>query len=153
MTIYLAFTVRGHRGALEAARALSELLQQKGHHVLTTHLLADDADVDEGTLTEQQVYDRDIRWLESADLLIAEASGSSYGVGFEVGYVLGRSAQTGQRVLLVFDEARRPVISRMVPGMNHSACAVRAYRDPAELLDLVEAYLQVGSPAGGPTRI
>jgi hypothetical protein len=26
------------------------------------------------------------------------------------GYVLGRSAQTGQRVLLVFDEARRPAI-------------------------------------------
>jgi nucleoside 2-deoxyribosyltransferase len=146
MRIYLACTIRGNRGALDAARALSEFLQRSGHHVLTTHLLGDDADVAERALTEQQVYDRDLRWLESADLLIAEGSGSSYGVGFEVGYVLGRSAETGQRVLLVFDEARRPFISRMVPGVNHPACAVRAYRDPAELLDLVEAYLRSSTP-------
>jgi nucleoside 2-deoxyribosyltransferase len=147
MTIYLAFTVRGNRGALDAARALCALLQRNGHHVLTTHLLADDADAAERSLTEQHVYDRDIRWLESADLLIAEASGSSYGVGFEVGYVLGRSGQTGQRVLLVFDEARRPFISRMAPGVNHPACTVRGYRDAGELLAIVEEYLSSATPA------
>ncbi len=143
MTIYLACTVRGNRGALNAARALSELLKRDGHHVLTTHLLADDADESENALTERQVYDRDIRWLESADLLIAEASGSSYGVGFEVGYVLGRSRETGQRVLLVFDENRRPAISRLIAGATHPACTVRGYREPVELLAIVQEYLTV----------
>ena len=141
MTIYLALTVRGNREALAAGRALSELLQRRGHHVLTTHLLADDADAAERALTERQVYDRDIAWLESADLLIAEASGSSYGVGFEVGYVLGRSAQTGQRVLLVFDESRRPAISRLIPGASHGACTVRGYTTAEHLVQIVEGYL------------
>ena len=116
MTIYLALTVRGNRGALDVARALCATLEAGGHRVLTTHLLADDVDAAEASLGDGEIYARDIRWLDAADLLIAEASGSSYGVGFEVGYVLGRSAQTRQRVLLVYDETRRPFISRLVAG-------------------------------------
>jgi Nucleoside 2-deoxyribosyltransferase len=141
MTIYLAFTVRGNRGALDAARALSDLLLQRGHHVLTTHLLTDDADAADGALNEHQVYERDIQWLEGADLLIAEASGSSYGVGFEVGYVLGRFRESSQRVLVVFDESRRPAISRIIPGASHPAYTVRAYTSRQHLLQLVADYL------------
>lgn len=141
MTIYLAFTVRGNRSALAAAREVSAMLQQKGHHVLTTHLLQDDPDGAESAFTDRDVYERDIRWLESADLLIAEASGSSYGVGFEVGYVLGRSEQTGQRVLLVYSESRRSAISRFIAGARHPACTVHAYREPAELVSIVQEYL------------
>lgn len=147
MTVYFAFTVRGNRGALAAAREVSARLEQDGHHVLTTHLLQDDPDGAEAALTDCQVYERDIRWLESADLLIAEASGSSYGVGFEVGYVLARAGQTGQRVLLVYDEARRPAISRFIAGAIHPACTVRSYREPSELLAVVADYLSSGGPA------
>ena len=146
MTIYVACTVRGNRGALEAARRLSDRLQSHGHTVLTAHLLGDDADAEEGKLTEQQVYERDIRLLDSADLLVAEASGSSYGVGFEVGYVLGRSGGTRQRVLVVFDEARRPVVSRLITGVSHPACTVRGYHDAADLLAVVEDYLSSCTP-------
>ena len=142
MTVYLAFTVRGNRGALAAARAVNDLLERRGHHVLTTHLLADDADGAEAALSEHEVYDRDIRWLESADLLIAEASGSSYGVGFEVGYVLGRSNQMVQRVLLLYDAARRPSISRLIAGAAHHRCTVRDYADIEDLLRIVEDYLR-----------
>lgn len=141
MIIYLACTVRGDRHALEAARAVHAALVRHGHEVLTTHLLADDADAADAALREEEVYARDIAWLERADLLIAEASGSSYGVGFEVGYVLGRSGQTRQRVLLVFDEERRPVVSRLIPGARHAALAVRGYRDAGELVGIVERYL------------
>jgi hypothetical protein len=42
--------------------------------------------------------------------LVAEAFGSSYGVGFEVGYVIGRAASTGQRVVLLY--VTRPVVTR-----------------------------------------
>lgn len=142
MTIYFAFTVRGNRGALDAARQLCAELQRLGHRVLTTHLLADGADAAENALTERQVYERDIKWLESADLLIAEASGSSFGVGFEVGYVVGRSEQTGQRVLLLYDGARRSAISRMISGVSHPACTVVEYGGAGELLTIVEDYLR-----------
>ena len=77
-----------------AGRAICQRLQQLGHEVLTTHLLTEYVDRVEAELTEEQVYRRDLDWLSCCDVLIAEASGSSYGVGFEVGYVIGRARDT-----------------------------------------------------------
>jgi 2'-deoxynucleoside 5'-phosphate N-hydrolase len=141
MQIYLACTVRGDRGGLATARALCACLQQRGHTVLTTHLLADDADRAESSLSERQVYERDIEWLDACDLLIAEASGSSFGVGFEVGYVLGRSAATRQRVLLLYDESRRNHVSRLLVGNSHPNCTTYAYAEAGDLVAFVERYL------------
>lgn len=141
MKVYLACTVRGDRGGLAGARALADLIERAGHVVLTRHLLADDVDAAESALGEREVFDRDLRWLDECDLLMAEASGSSYGVGFEVGYILGRSPQTGQRVVLLYDAARAPYVSRLIAGNAHPACTTYAYRDAADLLRFVEVLL------------
>src|SRR5213592_809040 len=138
MRIYLACTVRGDRGGVHAGRAIFERLQQHGHEVLTTHLLADDVDASESLLSEEEVYRRDIDWLSRCDMLIAEASGSSYGVGFEVGYVLGRAAQTGQRVVLLYDRARRAAISRLIMGACDAACRTFEYSSLAELATFID---------------
>ena len=141
MNIYLACTVRGDRGGLAGANALADLLERGGHTVLTRHLLADDVEAAESALSERDVFERDLGWLNAADLLIAEASGSSYGVGFEVGYVLGRAEQTGQRAVLVYDIARAPHVSRLIAGNTHPACTTYPYRDVADLLRFVEVLL------------
>jgi 2'-deoxynucleoside 5'-phosphate N-hydrolase len=135
--IYLACTVRGDRGAVAALRSLVESLERDGHTILTKHLLDDDVDTAEASLEDGAVYARDVRWLESADVVIADASGSSYGVGFEVGYVLGRSDRTNQRVVLLYDTARRDKISRLIAGNNHPRCTVLTYKNPADLVDRV----------------
>jgi nucleoside 2-deoxyribosyltransferase len=141
MNIYLACTVRGDRAAVSALRALADLLERHGHVVLTRHLLADDVDRAESALSERDVFERDMRWLDAADLLIAEASGSSFGVGFEVGYVLSRAAQTGRRVLLLYHAERRSQVSRLISGNAHAACTTYPYRDSEDLLRYVDAFL------------
>jgi nucleoside 2-deoxyribosyltransferase len=140
--IYLACTVRGDRGAVAALRALAVSLAAQGHTILTTHLLDDGVDAMEAALSEREVYDRDIAWLESCDLLIADASGSSFGVGFEVGYVLGRADRTSQRVLLLYRADRLNQISRLIPGNGHPRCTVLKYENPADLLDRVSREMQ-----------
>jgi nucleoside 2-deoxyribosyltransferase len=132
--IYLACTVRGDRGAIEGLRALAAALESAGHTVLTKHLLDDNVEGAESALTERAVYERDIAWLESCDVLVAEASGSSFGVGFEVGYVLGRSERTDQRVLLLYRADRRNAISRLIAGNAHPRCEVLKYENPEELV-------------------
>src|SRR5436309_9988811 len=111
MRIYLACTVRGDRSGVLAGRAICERLEHHGHEVQTKHLLADNVEAAEAQLTEADVFRRDLDWLARCDVLVAEASGSSYGVGFEVGYVLARAATTGQRVVLLYDRSRRHAIS------------------------------------------
>ena len=138
MRIYLACTVRGDRGGVLAGRVICERLERHGHRVLATHLLADDVDAAEAQLTEREVFRRDLEWLSQCDVLIAEASGSSFGVGFEVGYVLGRASQSGQRILLLHDAARRGSISRLIVGNCHDACETVAYRSLEELAALID---------------
>jgi nucleoside 2-deoxyribosyltransferase len=145
MRVYLACTVRGDRGGVEAGRAIARLLHDRGHEVLTTHLLAEDVDMAESALSEDAVYRRDLEWLTSCDLLVAEASGSSYGVGFEVGYVLGRAPRSQQRVILVYDRARRSAISRLIVGNCDTACETFGYRSIDELIAWLDGQLTVYS--------
>jgi hypothetical protein len=98
---YLACTVRGDRAGVAPGRVICERLEANGHEVLTTHLLADDFEAGEAQATEAQIFQRDLAWLTACDVLVAEASGSSYGVGFEVGYILGRAASSRQQVVLL----------------------------------------------------
>ena len=141
MQIYLACTVRGDRGAVAGLRSLVASLEGAGHTVLTKHLLEDNVDTAESSLTERDVYARDIAWLEACDMLIADASGSSFGVGFEVGYVLGRSDRANQRVVLLYHADRRDRISRLIVGNAHPRCITLSYEDGADLSRLVGAAL------------
>jgi nucleoside 2-deoxyribosyltransferase len=141
MTIYLACTVRGDRGGVLAGRAICERLEHHGHHVQTRHLLADDVEAAESTITEGEVFRRDMEWLTACDVLVAEASGSSYGVGFEVGYVLGRAHASGQRVVLLYDAARRDKVSRLITGNEHPACTTFAYGSIEALTAFIDKTL------------
>ena len=137
MRIYLACTVRGDRGGVLAGRAICARLQDLGHEVLTTHLLADNVETAEALLSERDVFRRDLEWLNACDVLVAEASGSSYGVGFEVGYVLGRASVSGQRVVLLYDATRRGTVSRLISGNHDAACATFAYTSVDELIAFI----------------
>lgn len=142
LKIYLACTVRGDRGAVVALRSLVEALEHDGHTILTKHLLEDAVDSSEAALTERAVYERDVAWLDACDVLIADASGSSYGVGFEVGYVLARSDRTSQRVVLLYRADRRHIISRLIVGNSHPRCTTLSYDSPADLIARVSQSLK-----------
>jgi len=144
MRIYLACTVRGDRGTVEAARRISRGLAGLGHEVLTGHLLEENVEQAEAQLTDAAIFERDVRWLDTCDALVAEASGSSFGVGFEVGYVLARAPATRQKVFLLYDANRRSSISRIIPGIVHPACRVLPYHS----IDEIDALL---TSAVGPT--
>jgi nucleoside 2-deoxyribosyltransferase len=137
MRVYLACTVRGDRGGLLVARAIAERLRALGHEVLTSHLLEDGVDDSESSRSEREVFERDRAWLDSCDALVAETSGSSYGVGFEVGYVTGRAESTGQRVFVIYDAARRHRLSRLMLGYRDARGSVCGYRT----LDEVRAFI------------
>jgi hypothetical protein len=99
MKIYFRFTVAGNRSGLEAARKIVVVLERLGHEVLTRHLVEDDAWEADRRISAEDVYRRDMAWLEQCDLFIAEVSGSPFGLGFESGYLLGAS---NKRVILLY---------------------------------------------------
>jgi nucleoside 2-deoxyribosyltransferase len=130
MKIYFGFTVAGNRSSLEAARKTVELLVQMGHEVLTRHLVRDDAWEADRRITPQEVYLRDMKWLEQCDLFMAEVSGSSFGLGFETGYLLGA---TDKKIVLFFRRDTENTISLMITGIAHPNCTVVPYSQVDEL--------------------
>jgi len=127
--VYLACTIRGDRSRLEVARRLGAALEAAGHELMTGRFLGDGAEDEDGRLSADAVFRRDLDWLDACDVLVAEASGSSYGVGFEVGYVLGRTDRTAQSVIVLYDAARQDRVSRLVAGNVHPRCVTVAYQD------------------------
>src|SRR5260370_39181738 len=97
MQIYFGFTVAGDRSAVTAARKIVGILEEMRHEVLTRHLVEDNAWEADRSLTPKEVYLRDMKWLEQCDMFIAEVSGSSFGLGFETGYLLGQDAHNDLR--------------------------------------------------------
>lgn len=133
MNIYLGCTVRGDRSTLDMVRHMARRLQEAGHVVLTTHLLQEDVEGVERSRSSRDVYERDLAWVESCDILIAEASGSSYGVGFEVGYLLGRAPQSGQRAYVFYRRDRHDAISRLISGLTNPYGRVFPYASTADV--------------------
>ena len=93
MKIYLGFTVAGSRSSIEAAKKILSVLQSLGHEVLTSHLVNDDAWEADRSVAPQKIFARDMNWLGQCDLFVAEVTGSSFGLGFETGYLLGATGK------------------------------------------------------------
>src|SRR6266850_1725767 len=130
MQIYFGFTVAGNRSSVEAARRMVNILEAMGHRVLTRHLVQDDAWESDRLISPQDVYTRDMKWLQECDCFIAEVSGSSFGLGFETGYVLGA---TRKKVVLFYRRDLEKKISLLITGNAHPACTLVPYADFGEL--------------------
>ena len=134
MKIYFGFTVAGDRTKVETARSIVRWLEELGHEVLTRHLVSDDARAADRSLGPQAVYERDMAWLRQCDLFIGEVSGSSFGLGFEAGYLLG---STRKKVILFYELNSENRISLLITGNTHPNCTRVPYSRPAE----VEAFI------------
>jgi hypothetical protein len=134
MKIYFGFTVAGSRSSLQAAQRIVTILQMMGHEVLTRHLVERDAWVADRLVPPQEIFARDMKWLEECDLFVAEVSGSSFGLGFETGYLLGA---TTKRTILLYQRELEPAISLLITGNTHPNCVLLPYSRVEELEDLI----------------
>jgi 2'-deoxynucleoside 5'-phosphate N-hydrolase len=136
MKIYLGFTVAGNRSSVEAAKKILSVLQSMGHEVLTSHLLREDAWEADRRVPPQQIFARDMRWLAQCDIFIGEVSGSSFGLGFETGYLLGATAK---KTILFYERAAQDKISLLIVGNTHPNCSLVPYSRLDELDELVRS--------------
>ncbi len=134
MKIYFGFTVAGDRSSLDAARKVVQRLEEMGHEVLTRHLVDDKAWERDRSISPQDVYRRDMAWLRQCDLFIAEVSGSSFGLGFETGYLLGA---TNKRVILLYRRELKSRMSLLITGNMHANCTLVPYTTVEEVEEFV----------------
>lgn len=98
MKIYFAGSIRGGREKVEDYKKIIKILSEYGT-VLTEHI-ADETilSVGEKHITDEEIYERDIAWLDESDIVIAEVTVTSLGVGYEIGYAEAK----GKKILCLF---------------------------------------------------
>lgn len=132
--IYVAGSIRGGRSTVSLYAALVELLGAHGT-VLTEHVGDEDVKADEADDTDAEIHDRDLTWLRQADVVVAEVTTPSLGVGYE----LGRAVAWDKPVLCLYRPDGEHALSAMVRG--NPALSVVTYRSPDEIATTVERFV------------
>lgn len=83
--VYFAGSIRGGRADAKLYRQMIEYIQ-KTDIVLTEHVGNPAVIASEEGQTDCQIYDQDTSWLRESDILIAECTTPSLGVGYELAY-------------------------------------------------------------------
>ena len=138
MKIYFGFTVAGDRSGIDTARKVVHQLEEMGHEVLTRHLVSDNAWEADRSVSPQDVYRRDMAWLGQCELFIAEVSGSSFGLGFETGYILGA---TSKKVVLLYRRDVEQRVSLLITGNAHPNCTLVPYTNLDEVMRFVNSNI------------
>ena len=135
MNIYFACSITGGRQDELVYQRLVAALQDYGHHVPTAILASPEVMPLEGMVMPEDVYARDVAWIDACDLLLAEVSTPSHGVGYEIGYALSQ----GKKVLCLHREGTK--VSKMILGNPDPRLTVRAYTTPDRAVGLLTDYL------------
>jgi len=112
MNIYFAGSICGGRDDSELYRKIIEHLTSYGP-VLTEHI-GDPSVTEEGEhhLDDRFIYDRDLEWLLAADVIIAEVSMPSLGVGYEI----ATAVHWNKRILCLYRPEGHKRLSAMIAG-------------------------------------
>ncbi len=135
MKIYFACSITGGREFESIYQIMVRGLVSEGHQVLTAHLAEASAGEQEAALGPREVYQRDVAWIIESDVLIAEVSVPSHGVGYEIGYALDK----GKPVLALHQCDRK--VSKMISGNPEALLLVKAYQDTTEALQTMKDFL------------
>ncbi len=119
MKIYFAGSIRGGRGDAELYKQIIGLLSEYGE-VLTEHIGDETLTSAHGSGMEPQyIFEQDTDWLREADVVVAEVTTPSLGVGYEIG--LAESLE--KRILCLYREQEDRSLSAMIAGNRNLSIA------------------------------
>ncbi len=110
MKIYFACSITGGR---ENAHIYTEIVDYLRKHgtVLTEHLVHPDITTKGEDLDDEEIYQRDVDWIREADIVIADVTTPSLGVGYEIGF----AEFLGKRILCMCRSTDKR-LSAMITG-------------------------------------
>ena len=136
MKIYFAGSIRGGRGDAALYHELVRFLFTFGT-VLTEH-------VGDTRLTEagddgpndRAIHDRDMAWLASCDIVVAEVTSPSLGVGYELGWACALK----KPILCLYRPREGKQLSAMIAGSENIVTA--QYATPDQARQIIGSFIE-----------
>ncbi|MFA6392124.1 MAG: nucleoside 2-deoxyribosyltransferase [Patescibacteria group bacterium] len=136
MKIYFAGSIRGGRDDMDLYFKLIQHLATYGQ-VLTEHLGDKNLTSVGEDITDELIYNRDMAWVKEADVIIAEVSTPSLGIGYEI----GKAENIDKKILCLYREQADKRLSAMISG-NSNIKVVR-YNTLEEAINNVDDYFKL----------
>jgi hypothetical protein len=113
LTIYFSGSITGGRADVEHYRRIVDALRAEGFAVLAGSVAAAHVGSGGDALPPREVFARDLAWLAAAQVLVAEVSMPSLGVGYEIATARYRY---GIPVIALYRPAHTARCSSMISG-------------------------------------
>ena len=84
--------------------------------------------------SDKHIHDRDIKWLLSSDIIVAEVTTPSLGVGYEI----GRALENGKKILALYRNIEGKRISAMIKGAE--GVVAKEYTDFDQSKEVIKAF-------------
>ena len=135
MKIYFAGSISGGRADIALYQQIIEYLKNYGE--VLTEFIGDSKLSSEGEekLNDKFIHDRDLDWLLSADVLVAEITTPSLGVGYEI----GRALENGKKILCLYRNLEGKRVSAMIKGA--SGLLAKEYLDFEDIKRIIKSEL------------
>ena len=132
--VYFAGSIRGGRADAELYRRIIKYIQQ-GHVVLTEHVGDLSLSRTEGLPNrEEAIYKQDTAWLLESDVVIAECTTPSLGVGYELAYAEAHGIPAH-----LFYDRNRTNLSAMLSGDKYFH--IHPYSNEEEIYPVIDSII------------
>jgi len=136
MNIYFSCSITGGRKDQYIYKKIVDFLEQEGHVVPTAHLASKDIMLDESSMNAEEVYRRDLSWVSDCDVLIAEVSTPSHGVGYEIAAAIFQ----GKKVMCCHHKEKK--ISKIISGNPYEGLLLYPYSEEKDLIAEIERFIK-----------
>ncbi|QUB66886.1 nucleoside 2-deoxyribosyltransferase [Prevotella melaninogenica] len=134
--VYFAGSIRGGREDADVYKRIIDYINRTDI-VLTEHIGLGSLSVKTRTKGDDvHIYERDTEWLRSSDVLIAECTTPSHGVGYELAYAEARNIP-----VYIFYDKSRANISAMLNGNTYFK--VYPYEKEEEIYPILDKILGI----------
>ena len=134
MKIFFAGSIRGGRSMLPVYIQIVDILKKQGHTVVSEHVASVDLEKIEAKITDEEIFNNDIGYVNECECLVADVTIPSIGTGYEICYAVLK----GKQVLCIYrDDAN---VSAMVRGNKYIVSV--SYKNMEELEKTLTMHLR-----------
>jgi 2'-deoxynucleoside 5'-phosphate N-hydrolase len=139
LKVYFGCAIRGEQGGLEEKVFIVKTISRLGHLVLSETFVGMDLNNNQTTngKTPTQVYRQDINWLDESDVVVADVSRISSGLGFELGW----KVRGGGRAVALCREDKYEGLSNMLKGCDEPNYSLHIWKDFKNLRNILKQQL------------
>lgn len=138
MKIYFACSIRGEQGGKEDKEMMVKIMKDLGHNVLSEQFAHFDVAHNQmGEMSPEEIYTQDIGWVDESDIIVADVSKISTGMGYEIGWELAK----GGRVIALCKADKIESISNMLRGCKEKNFKLIPWQTEEDVQKILEEEL------------